>query len=206
MTKLATKLERELLSSLLEIKEQTDHPPALLTSRYNVFFITRLSKITLVGSVALFLTLSVINNLSDYQVIFQFVKQVMSMQSVYLHNQDSWRAITNPSLHQLSYWLVIVWETIAGVLCWWGAYRCWQVIRYNSAIFHQAKTIAIGGLTLALLLWLVAFINIGGEWFMMWQSELWNDQDTAFRMCTIVGVILAFLSLPEGEESFGYLR
>ena len=46
---------------------------------------------------------------------------------------------------------------------------------------------------------LLAFITIGGEWFLMWQSRIWNGQDTAFRMFTVEAMILALLFLPEPE-------
>jgi predicted small integral membrane protein len=43
----------------------------------------------------------------------------------------------------------------------------------------------------------VAFISVGGEWFLMWQSKTWNGQDAAFRMFVVLGIILVYLSLPE---------
>jgi len=55
----------------------------------------------------------------------------------------------------------------------------------------------IAALTLACLLWFVAFLTVGGEWFLMWQSRTWNSQDAAFRMFASLGIILDYLSLPE---------
>jgi predicted small integral membrane protein len=31
-------------------------------------------------------------------------------------------------------------------------------------------------LTTGLLMWLVAFLDVGGEWFLMWQSKIWNGR------------------------------
>jgi predicted small integral membrane protein len=42
--------------------------------------------------------------------------------------------------------------------------------------------------------WLVAFLVVGGEWFLMWQSKNWNGQDAAFRMFAIIGIALLFLA------------
>ena len=36
----------------------------------------------------------------------------------------------------------------------------------------------------------LAFLDVGGGWFLMWQSKMWNGQEEAFRMFTIVGVVL----------------
>jgi predicted small integral membrane protein len=49
-------------------------------------------------------------------------------------------------------------------------------------------------------MWFVAFLSIGGEWFLMWQSKNWNGQDdAAFRMFTVVGIVLLLVALPERE-------
>jgi predicted small integral membrane protein len=48
-------------------------------------------------------------------------------------------------------------------------------------------------------MWLVAFLDVGGEWFLMWQSQIWNGQEEAFRMFTIVGVV--FLVVVQREPT-----
>ena len=69
----------------------------------------------------------------------------------------------------------------------------------SSTAFERAKRVAISALTLALLMWLVAFLTLGGEWFLMWQSKTWNGQDAAFRMFTVVGIVLLLVVQPENE-------
>ena len=54
-------------------------------------------------------------------------------------------------------------------------------------------------LTLSLLMWLVAFISVGGEWFLMWQSQVWNGEETAFRDFTMVGIVLVVFMFPERD-------
>jgi predicted small integral membrane protein len=41
--------------------------------------------------------------------------------------------------------------------------------------------------------WFAAFLCVGGEWFLMWQSKSWNGQEAAFRMFAILGISLVFL-------------
>lgn len=53
---------------------------------------------------------------------------------------------------------------------------------------------------MSLLMWLVAFLSVGGEWFLMWQSKSWNGQEAAFRMFTVIGIILLVLIQPDVEE------
>ena len=37
-------------------------------------------------------------------------------------------------------------------------------------------------------------ITVGGEWFLMWQSSIWNGQTAAARMFTVFALILIFLN------------
>ena len=55
-------------------------------------------------------------------------------------------------------------------------------------------------LTLALLMWLVAFLIVGEEWFLMWQSRAWNGQEAAVRMFTVIGIVLLLVVQPDSEE------
>jgi predicted small integral membrane protein len=48
-------------------------------------------------------------------------------------------------------------------------------------------------------MWLVAFLEVGGEWFLMWQSKSWNGQETAFRMFTVIGIVLLLLAQPDSD-------
>jgi predicted small integral membrane protein len=73
-----------------------------------------------------------------------------------------------------------------------------QFVRH--AAFHMAKKWAIAGLTMGALMWLIAFLCVGGEWFLMWQSKTWNEQEAAFRMFAVVGIILLFLVQREEES------
>ncbi len=161
--------------------------------------ITRLAKITLVASIALLMTLVAFNNLTDYGSNLAFVQHVMSMDTTFPNNNGMWRAITTSSLHHVFYAVIIAWETISAVVCWTGAIKCFQARKRDSVEFTRAKGVAIGGLTLVLLLFTVVFLAVGGEWFMMWQSATWNSQSAAFRMIGTTGVVLIFLSLPDTE-------
>jgi predicted small integral membrane protein len=55
-------------------------------------------------------------------------------------------------------------------------------------------------LTLSMLMWLVAFLTIGAEWFLMWQSHTWNGQEPAFRMFAVVGLVLLIVIQGENDE------
>jgi predicted small integral membrane protein len=159
----------------------------------------RAAKIGLVCAVALYYSLVVFNNLTDYDTNFQFVRHVLSMDTIFPGEHSTWRALTAHSWHTLFYGGIIVWESTSALLSWWGALQMSKAMKRSAEAFHQSKNIAIAGLVLGLLLWLVAFIAIGGEWFLMWQSKLWNGQETAARLFVIFGIVLLFLVQPDAE-------
>ena len=161
----------------------------------------RLSKTFLLAGVALFYTFVVFNNLTDYNSNFQFIRHVLMMDSTFPGNNGMWRAINQPAIHTVFYFSIIIWESVTMILCWWGAIRMARSLRTGAQSFSQAKSTGIAALTLSLLMWLIAFLSVGGEWFLMWQSKSWNGQDAAFRMFTVIGIVLIFLALPDSELS-----
>jgi predicted small integral membrane protein len=159
----------------------------------------RASKTLLVFTVGLFYFFVVFNNLTDYDSNYQFIRHVLMMDSTFPGNHGMWRAMNSPALHTVSYLSIIAWESVTMLLCWWGGLRMARALRGTAAAFHLSKRIAIVALTLSLLMWLVAFLSVGGEWFLMWQSKTWNGQEAAFRMFTVVGIVLVFLAQPDSD-------
>jgi predicted small integral membrane protein len=160
----------------------------------------RVTKILLVFAVAIYYTLVVLNNTTDYHSNYQFVRHVLMMDTTFAGNNGMWRAINSPALHAAFYVSIVAWEAATMALCWWGGFRLLGARAGTSAEFQRAKSVAIAALTLGLLMWLVAFLSVGGEWFLMWQSKNWNGQDAAFRMFTVVGIVLLVVAQPESVE------
>jgi predicted small integral membrane protein len=159
----------------------------------------RISKTLLLAGVALFYTFVVFNNLTDYNSNFQFIRHVLMMDSTFPGNNGMWRAINQPAIHTIFYLSIVAWESLTMILCWWGVVRIARSLRTNAISFSRAKNTGIVALTLSLVMWLVAFLSVGGEWFLMWQSKTWNGQEAAFRMFTVIGIVLVLLALPDPE-------
>ncbi len=162
--------------------------------------ITRTAKLLLLAGIALFYTLVVFNNLTDFDSNYQFVRHVLMMDSTFPGKHGQWRAVPSPVVHRMFYIGIIAWEIATAALLWWGAVRLLQALRLPATAFHRAKRISIMALTLSMLMWLVAFLTVGAEWFLMWQSHIWNGQEAAFRMFAVVGIILLILMQPETES------
>jgi predicted small integral membrane protein len=160
----------------------------------------RAAKIILLAAVALFYTLVVFNNTTDYDSNYQFVHHVLLMDTTFPGNHGLWRAIHPNILQIVFYDGIIAWEAFTTVLAWIGVVRLARVLRKPAAVFNRTKRTAVIALTAAMLLWFVAFISVGGEWFLMWQSKIWNGQEAAFRMFACIGIVFLLLALPDAEE------
>lgn len=159
----------------------------------------RVAKLLLLTGIALFYTLVVFNNLTDFGTNAQFVRHVLLMDTTLPGNGGMWRSISSPAVDRIFYCSIIAWEMITGVLLWWGIIRLLRTLRRPAAAFNAAKFLPVLALTLSLLMWLVAFLTVGGEWFLMWQSHAWNGQEEAFRCFTVRGIVFLALLHPDTD-------
>ncbi|HYZ63237.1 MAG TPA: DUF2165 domain-containing protein [Acetobacteraceae bacterium] len=157
--------------------------------------IVRACKIALVAAVALFFTCVAFGNITDYDSNWQFVRHVLSMDTTFANSNLHWRAITDTALQHAAYALIIGTQVATAVLLWLGTLSLFA--RIGEARFARTRTLAVAGLTVGLLLYMVGFVTIGGEWFAMWQSATWNGQQKAFEFIAMIGVVLIVLLLPE---------
>ena len=162
--------------------------------------ILRAAKVLLVAAIALFYTLVVFNNTTDYDSNYEFVHHVLLMDSTFPGNHGLWRAIHPVLAHKLFYDGVIAWETLTMILCWVGCVQLLRTLQRPPEDFERAKRVAVSALTLSLLMWLIAFLTVGAEWFLMWQSHSWNGQEAAFRMFVVVGIVLLITLQADTEE------
>ena len=159
----------------------------------------RLVKIAMVASLALFACMVTFNNITDYGANFQFVRHVLSMDTTFPDNPLAYRAITDPALWHLGYGVIILGE---GLTCAAFAVATAELARSlysDAARFHRSKRFVFIGAGLGFLVWFFGFMVIGGEWFAMWQSKLWNGQQAAFHFyVTLLGVLI-FVNQEDSE-------
>ena len=108
-------------------------------------------------------------------------------------------SIDSETLWRAAYAVIIAAEASTGLLLALGAVVLLGRLRASAKIFNHAKLWAVAGLTLGFCLWFFDFIVIGGEYFAMWQSKIWNGQAAAFRIATTMLAALIFVGLPDGE-------
>jgi predicted small integral membrane protein len=165
--------------------------------------ITRLSKVVMCLVLAVFALLVTFDNFTDYDANYAFVQHVLSMDTTFPGNTLMYRAITSPTLWHGAYAGIIAAEGVTGILFLAGAIVLWCARAEPAAVFNRAKTYAIAGATLAFLIWFFGFMVVGGEWFSMWESQVWNGQEAAFRFYMAVLAVLIFVAQPDGDVTDG---
>lgn len=157
--------------------------------------------IVLVALNALYLLIVAFGNITDFATNQAFVHHVLSMDTTnftktpgtHLDPHVMWRAITAPWLQNLLYVLLIAWETAAGIVL---AVACGFWFAGRRLGYTTARRLSTIGLIMLILLFFGGFTVIGGEWFQMWTSNLWNGEDPAFRNSVLALLTLIVIHLP----------
>lgn len=157
-------------------------------------------KVLLSALVALHISLIAFNNITDYDSNFRFVQGVMSMEDVF-SGGTRWRAWSSDIWHHFAYLIIIAIECAVSVLMWTGTIRQWMEHRGTHSEFELAGRWSVYGLMLGLTLWFGMFLSIGGEWFLMWQSDAWNAQGTAFQLTLLYLSVLLILQRRETRRT-----
>lgn len=152
----------------------------------------RLTKILLAASAGILILLVGVDNILDYNTNYEVVKHILTMDAV--SGPLTARAIAEPRAHEAVYLFIIVTELVAALVTLYGALRLWRVRELSGGTFQREKSYAVGGLALALWLYVFGFMAIGGEWFEMWRAGVWNMQEPAFRFIGCIGLVLLFVN------------
>jgi predicted small integral membrane protein len=157
----------------------------------------RASKALLLFALGFYYTLVVFNNTNDYNSNLTFVRHVLLMDTTFPGNHGMWRSIHSPAVPWLFFVSIVCWEIVTGLLLYLGGILLIRNLRSSAAAFNAAKKLGVVALTLSLLMWLTAFLTVGNEWFLMWQSKEWSGESGADHMFAIAGIILLYLVMPD---------
>ena len=75
-----------------------------------------------------------------------------------------------------------------------GAVELFRARNGNARDFHQAKRFVFAGAGCAFVVCFIGFLAVGGEWFAMWQSQVWDGQPAAFRFIASILLVLIFVA------------
>ena len=154
----------------------------------------------LVAANALYILLVAVGNITDYGTNFAFVQHVLSMDTTNfgatpgtdLDPDVMWRSISEPTVWNIAYIGVIVWESLAAVVLVVAAVA-WLRAFVTGGTFDRARALSSIGLVMIIVLFFGGFIAAGGEWFQMWRSTAWNGLEPAFRNSVLAALTLVLI-------------
>jgi len=153
----------------------------------------RLALFIAVAGSGLMTFLIAFSNITDYATNFEFVKHVLSMDTIFENSTVKYRSITQDGFHHAAYIFIIALETAIAYFLITSAIQMFLKLKGDKEKFNSSKKNAYIGISLGIVLWFVGFTVLGGEWFSMWQSAAWNGLDPADRITTFF--MLTYLAL-----------
>ena len=160
----------------------------------------RIAKIVMIASLALFAFVVTFDNITDYDTNFDFVRHVLSMDTIFPGTTLLYRSMISPALGNFAYWLIILGEGITSLVLGIAAVALLRHLRSEGARFNRAKRFVFIGAIVGFLVWFSGFMVVGGEWFQMWQSQKWNGQQAAFRFYLTILAVLIFVNQEDGDQ------
>ena len=164
---------------------------------YNTSLLFRLSKAVLVAMIGLMALLIVLGNTTDYYTNFLFVEHVMKMDSTFPTSHDHYRSIDNPVIFHTAYIFLILIEVLMAFCCLKGSWLLFKYLKADALKFNACKNWSIAGILIGIIIWFLGFEVIGGEWFAMWQSTIWNGLAAAERILTFLVLTLILLHMKD---------
>jgi predicted small integral membrane protein len=164
---------------------------------YSVQFLFRVAKTISVAAIALMSLLIVIGNTTDYLTNYQFVEHVMKMDTIFPGSRIYYRHFDNTFLFHASYIIIIAMQCVMAFCCIKGSWLLFKNLKSDAAIFHASKNWAVTGIIIGITIWFLAFEVVGGEWFGMWESRVWNGLGAAERIVSFLVLVLILLHFKE---------
>lgn len=131
----------------------------------------RYIKILMSASVALFCLCYALQNIWNLDAANWFVAYTTSMEGHEKYPSHFGPAVTSAALQGIFLWIIIALEFAAALLAAKGTFDLIKARNGSADEFNGAKTYAIAGCGVGILIWFGLFSAIGGAYFQMWQTE-----------------------------------
>ena len=154
----------------------------------------RYLKIILVVIISLLCLVFASQNVANLDHAYQSFVYVTGMTDHTAYPSSFGPAFQNPVLIWTALAVVVLCEYAGGLLAAKGAWDLWVARNAPAIQFNSAKTYALLGCGMGILVWLGLFGVVGGGYFQMWQTEIgWGSLEGAFQYfvsCALVFLIV----------------
>jgi predicted small integral membrane protein len=147
------------------------------------------------GGLAVLCALIAIGNINDPDLNLKFVQHVLSMDTVPI----AAHGVRSPLVWEIGFWSIVAGEVLTAAFFTWGTVELLRARSSKARVFHEAKRFVYAGAGSAFLIWFVGFSAVGGEWFAMWQSQIWNGEQAAFRIFASILLVSIFMAQSDCE-------
>ena len=159
----------------------------------------RLLKIIFVAFISLLCLFYAAQNVVNLDACYQAFAYVMGAVDHQIYPDSIAPVVQSPVVIWLVLVLVVSLEFAAGLLAAKGAWDLWRTRKASAADFNGAKTYALVGCGMGIVVWLGFFAVFGGSLFQMWQTELGGaSMDDAFQF--FVACALIFLVVNSADS------
>ena len=135
----------------------------------------RYIKIAMIASVSVFCLAYALQNVVNLEAAHLFVSYTTSMESHEKYASHFGPAVTSSAFHWIMLWVIIALEIAAGLLAAKGVIDMFMARKASAEVFNGAKTYAIAGCGVGILVWFGLFSAIAGPYFQIWQTEAGNN-------------------------------
>lgn len=149
--------------------------------------------IMLITTMAVFFSISVINNLTDFDNTMTFIQHTLSMDTTKQNPKFMWRAIESSTLQQSALILIITIQALVASLLWLSIIKLLMANGLALAI-SSALQLALFALAIGFVLYALGFITLAGQWFMMREATTWNVTLPSHIFMTMIGLVMLLLS------------
>ncbi len=154
----------------------------------------RLLKICFVASISLLCLFYAAQNVANLDACYQAFAYVMGAVDHQVYPDSIFPVIESPVVIWLALVIVVTLEFAAGLLAAKGAWDLWGARNAPAADFNGAKTYALLGCGVGIVVWLGFFAAFGGALFQMWQTEIgggsMEDAFQFFGACALIFLIV----------------
>lgn len=158
----------------------------------------RYLKIMLVALVGLQGLLYVAGNAANWNAGIGAVGYVLGMQGHETYPAHIFPPLRGATAATIAFLIILTGEFLVGALSLKGAWDLWRARKAGADVFNAAKTWAVLGTGMAMVVWFGGFIVIGGALFQMWQTQLGGGSfDDAFVFAATGGIVMLFVNSPD---------
>lgn len=152
-------------------------------------------KIVFVACISLLCLIYAAQNVINLDTCYEAFAYVLGQADHLVYPDTIFPAVQSPLITWLALALVVTLEFSAGLLAAKGVWDLWGVRKAPAADFNGAKTYALLGCGMGIVVWFGFFAVFGGALFQMWQTEAGGaSMDDAFQFFTACALIFLIVN------------